>query len=364
MYLADEIVYINHEILQNFMRDVFIGIGVPEEDAKICAEILIVSDLRGITSHGVQRLKMYYDRVKADIFKPVTDITVVKDSPSAATFDAGHGMGHVASYKAMELAIKKAKETGTGAVAVGNSSHYGIAGYYVMMAAKENMIGISVTNARPSIAPTFGIEPMMGTNPLTFGIPTDEEFDFILDCATSITQRGKIEVHSRTKKPVPEGWVINSDGELATDPVQILKDLKEGNAALLPLGGDGEVLGGHKGYGYSVVVEMLSSALSGGPFLKDLTLEKGYKIGHFFLAIDVSKFIDPKIFKKITGDICRTLRNSKKAPGQERIYTAGEKEFEIEKEIRKTGVPLNKSLQDDLLTMQKELELTQYKFDF
>ncbi|MHA1356335.1 MAG: Ldh family oxidoreductase, partial [Candidatus Heimdallarchaeota archaeon] len=218
---------------------------------------------------------------------------------------------------------------------------------------KENMIGISVTNARPSIAPTFGIEPMMGTNPLTFGIPTDEEFDFILDCATSITQRGKIEVHSRTKKPVPEGWVINSDGELATDPVQILKDLKEGNAALLPLGGDGEILGGHKGYGYSVVVEMLSSALSGGPFL-----------GHFFLAIDVSKFIDPKIFKKITGDICRTLRSSKKAPGQERIYTAGEKEFEIEKEIRKNGVPLNKSLQDDLLLMQKELELTQYKFDF
>ncbi|MHA1738992.1 MAG: Ldh family oxidoreductase [Candidatus Heimdallarchaeota archaeon] len=362
--MANEIVYINHEILQNFMRDVFIGIGVPEEDAKICAEILIVSDLRGITSHGVQRLRMYYDRVKVDIFKPVTDITIVKDSPSAATFDAGHGMGHVAAYKAMELAIKKAKETGTGAVAVGNSSHYGIAGYYVMMATKENMIGISVTNARPSIAPTFGIEPMMGTNPLTFGIPTDEEFDFILDCATSITQRGKIEVHSRTKKPVPEGWVINSDGELATDPVQILKDLKEGNAALLPLGGDGEILGGHKGYGYSVVVEMLSSALSGGPFLKDLTLEKGYKIGHFFLAIDVSKFIDPKIFKKITGDICRTLRSSKKAPGQERIYTAGEKEFEIEKEIRKNGVPLNKSLQDDLLLMQKELELTQYKFDF
>jgi len=346
------------------MQDVFLGLGVPDEDAKICADVLIVSDLRGITSHGVQRLRMYFDRLKADLQKPVTEIKIVKDSPSAATLDAAHGMGHVVSYKAMELAIKKAKETGTGAVAVGNSTHYGIAGYYVMMAAKEGMIGLSVTNARPSIAPTFGIEPMMGTNPLTFGIPTDEEFDFILDCATSITQRGKIEVHSRIKKPVPKGWVINSEGELATDPVQILKDLKEGKAALLPLGGDGEILGGHKGYGYSVVVEMLSAALSGGPFLKDLTLDKGYKIGHFFLAIDVSKFIDPKIFKKITGDICRNLRSSKKAPGQERIYTAGEKEYEIEKEIRKSGVPLNKSLQDDLLFMQKELQLTKYKFDF
>jgi len=273
-------------------------------------------------------------------------------------------MGHVASYRAMEMAIAKAKEFGTGAVAVGNSTHYGIAGYYPMMACKEGMIGLSVTNARPSIAPTFGIEPMMGTNPLTFGIPTDEDFDFILDCATSITQRGKIEVASRTNSAIPEGWVITENGELATDSVQILKDLMAGKAALLPLGGAGEILGGHKGYGYSVIVEILSAALSGGPFLKDLTLDKGYKIGHFFLAIDVSKFIAPEIFKKIAGDICRTLRASKKAPGQERIYTAGEKEYEIEKLLWKEGIPLNESLQNDLLTMKKELGLEQYDFPF
>ena len=164
--------------------------------------------------------------------------------------------------------------------------------------------------------------------------------------------------------PVPEGWVINEDGSLASDSVQILKDLKEGKAALLPLGGAGEILGGHKGYGYAALVEILSAALSGGPFLKDLTLDKGYKIGHFFLAIDISKIIDLEVFKKISGDICRSLRNSNKAPGQERIYTAGEKEYYSEKKLKETGIPLNKSIQNDLLLMQKELELVQYNFPF
>ncbi|NHK31457.1 MAG: Ldh family oxidoreductase [Asgard group archaeon] len=362
--MTKKIVNLDHKILENFMRDVFVGIGVPKEDAKICADILIASDLRDITSHGVQRLKMYYDRIKAGYHKPVTNITIVKESQTTATLDAGHGMGHVAAYKAMEIAIKKAKEYGTGAVAVGNSSHYGFAGYYPIMACKAGMIGLTTTNARPAIAPTFGTEPMMGTNPLTIGIPTDEEFDFILDCATSITQRGKIEINARINKQIPEGWVVDQEGKLSTDPNQILADLLEGKAALLPLGGAGELLGGHKGYGYSVVVEMLSSALSGGPFLKELTLEKGYKIGHFFLAIDVSKFIDLNVFKKITGNICRTLRSSRKAPGEDRIYTAGEKSYEAEQKLSKEGIPLNKSLQNDLLTMKKELGLEQYDFPF
>ncbi|MBN1331202.1 MAG: Ldh family oxidoreductase [Candidatus Heimdallarchaeota archaeon] len=360
----ESIVNIDAKLLRQFMFDSFVKLGVPAEDANICADVLIASDLRGIASHGVQRLKMYFDRIKSGYQEPVTNITIVKESPTTATLDAGHGMGHVAAYRAMELAIKKAKEFGTGAVAVGNSTHYGIAGYYPMMAIKEGMIGMAVTNARPSIAPTFGIEPMMGTNPLTFGLPTDEEFPFVIDCATSITQRGKIEVLSRTETPIPKGWVINEDGSLATDPVKILKDLTNDKAALLPLGGDGELLGGHKGYGYAALVEILSAALSGGPFMKDLTLDKGYKLGHFFLAIDVSKFIDPEIFKNIAGSICRSLRNSKKAPGQNRIYTAGEKEFLMEQKLAKEGIPINKSIQKDLLTIKKELGLNQYDFPF
>ena len=344
------------------MKDVFIKLNVPPEDAEICADVLIQSDLRGIESHGCQRLKMYYDRIKQGIQSPQTKLTILKETATTARIDAGHGMGHVAAYRGMELAIKKAKEYGTGAVSVGNSTHFGIAGYYSSMAVKEGMIGITCTNARPSIAPTFGVDAMLGTNPLTIGIPTDEEFPFLIDCATSITQRGKIEVIARTKNPVPEGWVINNKGELATNSEEILKDLIAGTSALLPLGGAGEILGGHKGYGYATTVEILSAALSGGPFMKDLTLSKGYKLGHFFLAINVENFIPLSTFKKISGSILRQLRASAKAPGQQRIYTAGEKEYLAELEHKKSGIPIMPSILADLQFLQKELNLHNYHF--
>ncbi|MHA2245006.1 MAG: Ldh family oxidoreductase [Candidatus Hodarchaeales archaeon] len=358
--MTEDIIYINVLTLHNFMQDVFIGLKVPEEEAKICADVLISSDLRGIESHGVQRLKMYYDRIISDIQKPTTEFKIIKETETTALIDAGHGMGHVAAYRAMKLAIDKAKQYGTGAVAVRNSTHYGIAGYYSLMAIQEGMIGLTLTNARPSIAPTFGVEPMLGTNPLTIGCPTDEEFPFLIDCATSITQRGKIEVLARTKTPTPGAWVIDESGNQSTDTVEILEKLMKGAAALLPLGGAGEILGGHKGYGYGTVVEILAAALTGGPFMKDLTLEKGYKLGHFFLAINIESFLPPETFKKIAGEIVRELRNSKKAPGQTRIYTAGEKEYEMEIKRRKTGIPVNTSILQDLLTIQKELGLIDY----
>ena len=344
------------------MKEVFIELNVPPEDAEICADILIQSDLRGIESHGCQRLKMYYDRIVQGIQSPTTKLTIKKETATTARIDAGHGMGHVAAYRAMELAIKKANEFGIGAISVGNSTHFGIAGYYSLMAVKEGMIGITCTNARPSIAPTFGVDAMLGTNPLTIGIPTDEEFPFLIDCATSITQRGKVEVIARKKTPVPQGWVINNKGELATDSEQILKDLIAGTSALLPLGGAGEILGGHKGYGYATAVEILSAALSDGPFMKDLTLSKGYKLGHFFLAINVENFLPLSTFKKISGSILRQLRASTKAPGQERIYTAGEKEYFAEIEHKKSGIPIMPSILADLRFLQKELDLPDYQF--
>ncbi len=360
--MTEEITYIDVKTLHNFMQDVFTGIGVPKEDAKICSDILISSDLRGIESHGVQRLKMYYDRVLGGIQKATTDFEIIKEAETTALVDAGHGMGHVVAYHGMNLAMKKAKKFGTGAVAVRNSTHYGIAGYYALMAIQEGMIGLTLTNARPSIAPTFGVEPMLGTNPLTIGCPTDEEFPFLIDCATSITQRGKIEVLARTKTPTPEGWVIDESGDKSTDTVSILNQLMNGTAALLPLGGAGEILGGHKGYGYGTAVEILAAALTGGSFMKDLTLQKGYKLGHFFLAINIESFLPLETFKKIAGDIVRELRNSKKEPGQTRIFTAGEKEYEMEIERRKTGIPVNSSILQDLLVMQKDLDLTGYTF--
>jgi len=361
--MTEKLIYIDVELLHAFMKDVFRHLGVPKDDARICANVLIASDLRGIESHGVQRLKMYYERIKTKIQNPITKIHIIKESPTTARLDAGHGMGQVAAFRAMELAIKKAKEYGTGAVSVGNSTHYGIAGYYVSMAVQENLIGLSMTNARPAIAPTYSVEPMMGTNPISIGCPTDEPFPFLLDMATSIAQRGRIEVLARTETPTPEGWVINNQGDLATDSIQILEKLLDGTATLLPVGGAGEVLGGHKGYGLGTVVEILSAALNGGPFLKDLTLSKGYKLGHFFMAINPDSFIELTSFKTVAGRICRALRAAKKAPGQSRIYTAGEKEYYAELERRKTGIPINTSIQQDLLYLNTDLDLN-YSFNF
>jgi LDH2 family malate/lactate/ureidoglycolate dehydrogenase len=367
--MSDKVVNVDVKTLRNFMVDVFGGLGVPSKDADICADVLITSDLYGIESHGIQRLKMYYDRIKNGKQLPVTKISIVKDGPTTALVDGGNGMGHVVAYRSMQMAIEKAKKYGTGAVAARNSNHFGIAGYYAMMAVKEGMIGMAVTNARPAVTPTFGVEPLLGTNPLTFGCPTDEKFPFLIDCATSITQRGKIEVLERTDEPTPEGLVIDANGEPLTDTKAILKGFIAGTAALLPLGGMGETLGGHKGYGYSTLVEILSAAFGGGPYLRGLAAadkdkKTPYKLGHFFLAINVSNFTPLDEFKKTAGNIVRELRNSNKAPGQSRIYTAGEKEYEKQNERSKKGIPIVPSIQKDILTMRKELELDQYQFKF
>ena len=186
--------YVSWELMNSFLIDAFKAYGVPEADAAICADVLLESDRRGIESHGCNRFKpIYIDRIVAGIQKPVTEIEIVKETVTTAVLDAHDGMGMIASHKAMEMAIEKAKNYGLSMVAVRNSTHYGIAGYWATMATKAGMIGMTGTNARPSIAPTFGVENMLGTNPLTVGFPTDEEFPFMLDCATSITQRGKIE---------------------------------------------------------------------------------------------------------------------------------------------------------------------------
>ena len=253
--------------------------------------------------------------------------------------------------------------------AIRNSTHYGIAGYWTGMACDEGMIGITGTNARPSIAPTFGVENMLGTNPLTFSIPTEEEFPFCLDCATSIVQRGKIEYYAREGKPVPAGMVVSEQGEALTDSKQILKDLVAGTAALAPLGGIGDEMAGYKGYGYATVVEILSAALSGGEFMKALTGvdENGkpqmYHLGHFFFVVDPEAFMGREEFKKIAGEICRALRASKKAPGESRIYTAGEKERDVWLFRKDKGVPVGEAVQKDILAVRDALGLN-YHFTF
>ncbi len=359
--MPEEVARVKIEALRSFMVDVFKKVGVPDDDADTCADVLIAADKQGIDSHGVSRLKsVYYDRILAKQQRPVTEFEVIREGPTTAVVDGHRGMGMVVGKKSMEMAIAKAKKLGMGMVAVRNSTHFGIAGYYAEMAVDAGMIGIVGTNARPSIPPTFGTENMLGTNPLTFGMPSDEPFPFMLDCATSIIQRGKVEVYAREGKKVPEGLVIDADGEYMTDPDLILSEMVKGRAALLPIGGLEET-GGYKGYGYATVVEILSASLQGGAFLKALT---GTNLGHFFMAVDVEAFTDLASFKKTTGDILRGLRASRNMPGHDRIYTAGEKEYLTWQDRKKSGIPLNKSLQRELLKLKEECGLKRHKFPF
>ena len=352
--------------IYKLMIDVFTGLEIPEQEARICADVLIESDLRGIESHGVGRLKMYFDRIKDGIINPITKITVIRDYAAIANWDGNNGMGQVISYKAMKSAIEKAKKYGMGSVAVRNSNHYGIAGYYPKMAAEENMVGFTVTNARPSMAPTFGVEPMLGTNPIAFSAPSDCEFDFLFDGATPISQRGKIEYLARASQPTPDSWVINDKATPMTDTVQILKDLVLKKASFLPIGGKDEISGAHKGYGFATIVEILSAALQTGSFMHQLSgLENGkkvpYKLGHFFMAFDISAFTDLDEFKHTTGEIMRNLQRSAKAPGKDRIYVAGEKEYFKGFEIREKGIPVNDTLLKNINIMIDDLGLDEQK---
>ncbi|MBQ9388195.1 MAG: Ldh family oxidoreductase [Lachnospiraceae bacterium] len=360
--------YVDWKLVNDFMIDVFKAYGVPEADAAICADVLLESDRRGIESHGCNRFKpIYLDRIKNGTLKPVTEIEILKDTPATVVMDAHDGMGMVASHKMMEMLIEKAKVCGIAAGAIKNSTHYGIAGYWTTMAEKAGMIGISGTNARPSVAPTFGVEPMMGTNPLTWTIPTDEEFPFNFDCATSTIQNGKIEYYERIGHETPAGLVVSENGETLTDSGEILRQIRAGHAALLPLGGLGEQTGGYKGYGFTTIVEIMSAALCGGPFMQALNGKDAdgkpemYHLGHFFIVINPEFFCGLDTFKKTSGDICRALRASKKAPGAERIYTAGEKEHEAWLDRKDKGVPVGDSIQKEFMQLRDECGLD-YKF--
>ena len=360
---------VDWKTITDFVIDAFVGYGIPREDAEICADVLLESDKRGIESHGVNRFKpVYLDRIRDGIQNPVTNFEIIKETPTTAVVDGHHGMGQVIGHKAMSMAIAKAKEYGMGMVVVRNSCHYGIAGYYTSMAAKAGCIGMTGTNARPTVAPTFGVEGMFGTNPLTLGVPTDEPFDFNFDAASSTYQNGKLEYYARIGKDAPKGALVNLQGEAYEGTsADALKAMARGEAALCTLGGPGEEGCGYKGYGFAMFVELLSAVLQDGAYGKALTGKDAdgnkahYQLGHFFIAIDTDHFLGEDLCRKKAGDIIREVRASKKAPDAERIYTAGEKEYEI-RLARKDGVPINESVQKEIIEVRDTLGLTQYKF--
>ena len=351
------------------MTAAFLALGVPAQNAEVCATILIASDLRGVESHGIGRLRMYVDRIKKGLIETKTEPVVVRESPTTAVMDGQHGIGMVIAHKAMNMTIEKARTYGMGSVAVRNSTHFGIDGFYPLMAVEAGMIGMSFTNARPAVAPTFSSQPKMGTNPIAFGAPSDEPFPFLFDAATSITQRGKIEVlHRENNQDACPDWVINSDGHSLTHPDEILEKLVSEDAALLPLGGGREETGSHKGYGLSVIVEVLSSALQSGAFLSGLSgmatdgTETRFHVGHFFMAINIENFLPLVEFKSNMGKLLRELRAARKLPGHGRIYTAGEKEYYHEHKVRQTGVPINQDLLGDLEYIQTLLGIDELNF--
>ncbi|MFW6149275.1 MAG: Ldh family oxidoreductase [Atribacterota bacterium] len=362
--------YVSANVLENFMGDVLTTLGVKKEDAQICADVLTSADKYGIESHGINRFKAkYYDQIKSGVRSTDTNIDIVKDRPNIAIIDAQGGMGHVAGKKAMFLAIEKSKKSDIAMVIVKNSGHFGFAGYYPLMAAETNMIGVSCTNAVPLVAPTFGVKRMIGTNPIAIGMPSDEEFPFLLDMATSVKAMGKVTYLESCGKNLPDGWITNDEGKVITNSPGVTRQVYDKKAALLPLGGQGEETAGYKGYGLATVVEILCSALSGGAYLSQLEINKNGNpqdgaMGHFFMAMNISSFIELESFKKNVGDILRELRFSKKAPGAERIYTAGEKEYLAWIERKEKGIPINREVQKEILAMQKELNLSKYNFPF
>jgi L-2-hydroxycarboxylate dehydrogenase (NAD+) len=346
--------------LRTFVTTVLEKVGVPAEDAAIVADVLIAADLRGVESHGVARLESYYvSRIRAGQLDPHPELKTVRETPTSVLTDAGNGLGHPAGHRTMERVLEKAAQMGAAFGAVRNSNHFGIAGYYAMLALDRDMIGIASTNSVRYGAPTFGRDIMLGTNPLAFAIPAKNEPAFVLDFATTTVPKGKLEVYNRKGKQLNPGWAIDANGHETLDPQVALK------GALLPLGGYGVDNGGHKGYGLGLLVDILCGVLSGGAFGNDLPNPTDGplpgKISHFFAAFKIDGFRDPEQFKADMDIELRAFKDSAKAPGADRIYVAGEIEHEKTLYNREHGVPVHVKVWDGLQKLAADLGIA---FDF
>lgn len=343
------------EDIKNYAVRFFIRHGVSETDARIAAEILVTADMRGVDSHGVIRLDTYYgSRLRSGLIDPKTPLTVLRETPTTLALDAGTGLGQVAGYHAMQKAIEKAQQVGIAMVTVRNSNHYGIAGYYAMMALPHDMIGISFTNSQPLVAPTYGKTAILGTNPIAVAAPAGHNRPYVLDMATSIVPIGRITVYQKAGKPIPEGWGIDSQGQITTDPSAVLA-----GGALLALGGS-DILRGYKGYGLSLLVDIFSGVLSGSSTGKDVGHKgenKPADVGHFFAAIRVDAFRDIEDFKRDMDALLGELKNAPKAAGQERIFIHGEKEFELYERYQNEGVPLMSEVVNGLREVGEKVDV-------
>lgn len=342
--------------LENFMKDVFRAYDFQPEEAALITDVLLTSDLYGIESHGSQRLDMYRGQMKKGWIDTKAQPQLVFESPIAATIDGQRAMGQLVGNQAMNLAIAKAKKTGIGMVTVRNSNHYGIASYYSKMALKEGLIGVSMTNSLPVVVPTYGRQPMMGTNPIAISIPADP-LDFTYDCATSVVAFGKLEVKHKEGKEAPLGWGINREGLDETHPETIIQQGLARQAGLYPLGGSSEEFGSHKGFGLSLLVEFLTAGLSQGATSNHNGLDGVSGTCHYFMALDPAAFGDAESIKAGWSRYLEEIRQSDKAQGQDRIYIHGEKEAEKLADRLEHGVHVLPKTLEEMKSLAAELEI-------
>lgn len=343
-----------YENLKKFCTDVFKGYGYSQEESEDIVDVLLQADLFGIESHGVQRLIRYHRSLMQGKIHPDARASVISETPVSAVLDAHGGAGQLTAIFAMRKAIEKAKNTGIGFVIMKNTNHYGIAAYYSLMAAKEDLIGLSFTNTEAMMPPTFGRQAMLGSNPIAVAMPADP-YPFSYDGSTTVVPRGKLEVYNKKEEPLPNGWGVDEKGMDCNDAAVILDNIINcKGGGILPVGGSSPLSGSHKGYGYGMMCELFTSILTGGPTSNHW--RRG-ETSQSFIAIDYGMFGDKKEIRQHMSTFMQELRDSNKAEGQDRIYTHGEKEFENEK-VRKTeGIPVNEKTEAEMREIAEYLHL-------
>jgi L-2-hydroxycarboxylate dehydrogenase (NAD+) len=342
----------SYNYLKEFTVNVFVKMGCSAKDAETAANVFLAAELRGLSSHGMIRLKDYYQLWNAKRINVSPNVRIVHETPSTAVVDGDNGIGMIPATRSMEIAIEKAKVAGTGWVSTKNSNHYGIAGYYAMMALKHDMIGICMTNANPLVAPTFSISRLLGTNPIAVAIPAGSQPPFVADFATTPIARGKLAVSAKKGEKVPFGYVQDKNGVPSDEP----DILKEGGS-MLTLGGDREH-GSHKGYCLASIVDIFSAVLSGanfGPFvppsvayLPVLDKRVGEGTGHFFGAMRIDAFQEASVFKNRMDQWIETFRNAESIKGQPAVLIPGDIERDLEEKLMKEGIHIIPGVIDDL----------------
>jgi LDH2 family malate/lactate/ureidoglycolate dehydrogenase len=348
-----------YDQLSSFAKHIFMRMGCSDADATLAAKVLVSADVRGIDSHGVARLTGYVRLWEAKRVNASPDIKIIHETPSTATIDGDAGLGLVVALNAMEIAIEKARKVGTGWVAVGNSNHFGIAGYHAMMALEHDMIGIAMTNASALVAPTYSIEKMLGTNPIAVAIPADTQPAFVADFATTTASNGKLELLQRKHAEAPLGWVQDKDGKATTNASALKHE-----GAMLPLGGDRDH-GSHKGYALGSIVDIFSAVLSGGsygpwapPFPAYIAMPEnmpGKGLGHFFGAMRIDAFRPAEEFKRHMDNWIERFRNAKPAMGHEKVLIPGDPEREIEAKRMQHGIPVFATVIKDLQALGEKM---------